>query len=223
MMVAAIVSASDTAASSDAATSRLGFRSAEASSKVLDHEKRDAWQLPQAVVDSLRILPGSRVADIGAGTGYFNKYLAAAVGPTGFVFAQEIEPELVAHMRERAEEEETSQVVPLLGRREAADVPDSLDLVFLCNTYRYIDGRIAYFAALRESLLPGGRLAVVGFRRHPSDPSPARIPPEQVTSELEKAGYVVLTEYDFLPKQYFMIYGLPEQEGEEGGGKEKHN
>ncbi len=126
-------------------------------------------------------------------------------------------------MTARAEEEGTSQVVPVLGGRESAGVPDSLDLVFLCNTYRYIDGRIAYFSALRENLLPTGRLAIVGFRRHPSDPSPARIHPEQVTSELIKAGYVVLEEFDFLPKQYFLIYGIAEEGSTVGNGEEKHH
>jgi len=202
----AVFSAGESAIESDAATSRLGFRSAENSAKVLDHDARDTWQKPTAVVDSLDIPLGARIADIGAGTGYFNRHFAEKVGPQGRVFAQEIEQDLVEYMQERAELEGTVQVVPLLGTRESAGIPDSLDLIFLCNTYRYIDDRIAYFSALRQNLVTSGRLAVVGFRRHPADPSPARIKPQRVTSELKKAGYTLVQEFEFLPKQYFLVY-----------------
>ena len=190
----------------DDATSRLGFLSAENSAKVLDHEARDRWQQPTTVVDSLAIPLGARVAEIGAGTGYFNRYFASKVGPAGRVFAQEIEADLVEYMRVRAQQENTPQVSPVLGTPRSPSIPESLDLIFLCNTYRYIDGRIKYFADLRENLAPEGRLVIVGFRRHPSDPSPARIKPERITSELNKAGYTLDQEFDFLPKQYFLVY-----------------
>lgn len=175
---------------SDSATSRLRFGSVEGSVRVLDNPKRDSWQLPAAVIDSLSIKPGQRVTDIGAGTGYFNVYFAKAVGSRGRVFAEEIEPELVAHMQERADREATPQVVPILGKPDDPCLPDSLDLIFLCNTYNYIDGRVAYFSALHKNLVHGGQLAVVAFKRSPADPSTARMLPEQVTAELEAAGYM---------------------------------
>jgi SAM-dependent methyltransferase len=142
-------------AGSDSATSRLRFGSVEGSVRVLDNPKRDSWQLPALVIDSLSIEPGQRLADIGAGTGYFNVYFAKAVGSSGRVFAEEIEPELVAYMQERADREATPQVVPILGTRDDPCLPDSLDLIFLCNTYNYIDGRVGYFSA-RISCTAGG-------------------------------------------------------------------
>jgi SAM-dependent methyltransferase len=205
-LLALLLSTSPLPAGSDSATSRLRFGSIEGSVRVLDNPNRDAWQLPAAVVDSLGIEPGQRVADIGAGTGYFNSYFARAVGSGGRVFAEEIEPELVAHMQERADREGTPQVVPILGKTEDPCLPDSLDLIFVCNTYNYIDGRVAYFSALRRKLAPGGRLAVVSFRRSPADPSTARMLPESVTVELEAAGYELIRAFDFLPKQYFLVY-----------------
>src|SRR5262245_19415727 len=69
------------------ATSHWSFEDVESWTKVFDDPKRDAWQKPAAVVDALGLTAGMRVADIGAGTGYFSRYLAAAVGPTGAVFA----------------------------------------------------------------------------------------------------------------------------------------
>ncbi len=210
LMLVLALSTGSVPAGSDSATSRTGFRSAENSAKILDSPYREGWQLPAAVIDSLAIEPGQRIADIGAGTGYFNLNFANAVGPTGRIFAEEIRAELVSYMKERADIEETPQVVPILGKTDDPCLPDSLDMIFMCNTYRYIDGRIAYFSALHENLAPGGRLVVVGFRRSPKDPSPARIHPEQVTAELEVAGYELIKELTFLPKQYFLIYRVSE-------------
>jgi len=86
--------------------------------------KRDAWQLPAAVVDSLAIEPGQRIADIGAGTGYFNLYFANALGNGGRVFAEEIEPELVVYVQERVSRDATPQVISILGKRDDPCLPE---------------------------------------------------------------------------------------------------
>src|SRR5436309_10434862 len=97
-------------APSDDATSHRSFADVQQWVSVFDDPARDAYQKPGEVVRALRIRPGMRVADIGAGTGYFSGHLSAAVGPTGAVFAADTEPELVRHLRERAEKERTDNV-----------------------------------------------------------------------------------------------------------------
>ena len=82
---------------------------------VFDDPKRDAWQRPDDVITALELRPGMRVADLGAGTGYFSRRLSQAVGPTGTVFAVDPEPNLVGYLRTRAEREHTDNVVPVLG------------------------------------------------------------------------------------------------------------
>jgi len=196
-----------TAAVSDSATYRVRYSGIESYFKVDIEADRAKWQLPELVVDSLRILPGQRVADIGAGIGYFEGLLATAVGETGAVYAEEIEPELVEHMKERAVIEGTPQVYPILGTPDDPSLPDSLDLIFLCNTYRYIDARRSYFSKLRDHLSPGGRLAVVEFKRFPQDTTEQRILPSRVIEELTAAGYELIQQFDFLPKQFFLVFG----------------
>jgi ubiquinone/menaquinone biosynthesis C-methylase UbiE len=162
--------------------------------------------MPDAIVDSLRIKPCERVAEIGAGTGYFNARFARAVGPCGRTFATEITPELVEYMRNRAELESTPEVVSLLCSPEDSCLPDSLDLVFLCNTYRYIDRRRSYFARVRDHLVDSGRVAVVDFRETARDTTGWRLPSGRVIEEMQAAGFEVAERFDFLPKQYFLVF-----------------
>lgn len=102
------------------ATMHHRFDDVEQWVKVFDDPARDAWQKPEKVIRFLGVRPGQSVADLGAGTGYFTVRLARAVGPHGKVFAVDIEPTLVDHLRERAAKAGWTQVVPILA---AADDP----------------------------------------------------------------------------------------------------
>jgi hypothetical protein len=83
-----------------------------------------------------------------------------------------------------------------------------VDVVLIVDTYHHIDDRVAYFARLKSSLQPGGRLAIVDFKTDtPEGPPPAlRIPPERVIAELEQAGYALVARHDFLPRQYLLVF-----------------
>jgi ubiquinone/menaquinone biosynthesis C-methylase UbiE len=176
---------------------------------VFDDTARDAWQRPAALVAALAIRPGDTVADIGAGTGYFNRHFAAAVGDSGRVLAADIEPGLIAHMEERARVEGTPQVRPVLAAPDDPHLPAGVDLLFLCNTYHHIDGRRAYFDRLRAGLAAGARLVVVDFRPGdlPVGPPPEhRLAPAQVVSELAAASYAFADSLAILPFQYVLIF-----------------
>src|SRR5205823_12845646 len=152
-------------AASDDATSHKSFADVQQWVSVFDDPARDAYQKPGEVVRALRIRPGMRVADVGAGTGYFSRYLSTAVGATGTVFSADTEPELVRHLRERAEKERTDNVVPILASPDNPRLPrGAVDLVPLVDTFHHIDHRVAYFGSLRRTLAPGGRVAVVDWQ-----------------------------------------------------------
>jgi len=175
-----------------------------------DDPQRDAWQKPEAVVDAMALQPGMVVADIGAGTGYFNPYLAAAVGPEGKVIAVDIERALVAHMTTRAANEGTPQVEPRLAAPDNPKLaPAEVDRILLVDTYHHIDGRVDYFRALRGALRPSGSLVLVDFKKGDipvGPPERHRLDPMMVEEELSTAGWRLVGSPDILPYQYVLVW-----------------
>ena len=126
---------------------------------------RDAWQKPQGVVEHLSIIPGSRVADLGAGGGYFTWHLAKAVGPRGTVFAVDINPEALDTIFKEMVARGTPNVRPIQAKLDNPRLPDPVDLVFSSDTYHLMNDRETYFRSLASSLRPSGRVAILDF--HP--------------------------------------------------------
>jgi ubiquinone/menaquinone biosynthesis C-methylase UbiE len=193
------------------ATARHSFEDVSHWVAVFDDPARDAWQKPAAVVRALQLRPGMCVADLGAGTGYFSRYLAAGVGAAGTVLAVDTEPNLVVHLRERAEREQTPNVVPILASADNPRLPTGLvDLVLIVDTVHHIDDRIAYLRRLQRALKPGGRVAVVDFKKDadvPVGPPPEhRLAREQIVEEFQSAGYQLVAEPRLLPYQHFLIF-----------------
>lgn len=208
------VHAAEPHAAGDHATVSHRFDDPDRWSKVFDDPQRDAWQKPAELIAALEIPAGAVVADIGAGTGYFNPHLAAAVGADGAVIAVDIEASLVEHMAARAQQEGTPQVQARLGRPDDPALSSGeVDLVLLVDTYHHIDGRVAYFGRLLDAVKVGGRLVVVDFK--PGDipigpPESHRIPLDKVQAELTEAGWVADSTLDLLPYQFVVVMVRPE-------------
>ena len=185
------------------------FGDAETWAKEFDDPARDAWQKPEEILDTLQLAQMARVADIGAGTGYFSVRIAKRV-PNGKVFAVDIEPDMVRYLGERAHHEHLHVLQPVLASANSPNLPEPVDVVLIVDTYHHIDDRVAYVSRLKSSLQPGARLAIVDFKADASEgPPPAlRIPPERVIAELEQAGYALVARHDFLPRQYFLVFKL---------------
>ncbi|MCC6764543.1 MAG: class I SAM-dependent methyltransferase [Deltaproteobacteria bacterium] len=200
--------------------SRHDFADVEHWRRVFDDPARDVWQKPRELVAALALRPGAWVADLGAGTGYFSRWLAAAVGPTGAVFAIDTEPNLVAHLRRRAEEERTPTVIPVLASADDPRLPPAaLDLVLIVDTYHHLDARLAYLRRLAAALKPAGRVAIVDWEKRPLPVGP---PPEhklaraQVIEEMGAAGFALVDEPGLLPHQYFLVFARGAQPIREG-------
>jgi len=199
---------------SDAATSRHDFADVPYWSSVFDDPARDAWQKPNELVAALGLARGNVVADLGAGTGYLSRRLSAAVGPDGRVFAVETEPNLVVHLRQRAEREKTANVVPILASTDDPRLPvGQVDLILIVDTYHHLDARRTYLPSLRRFLRPGGRVAVVDWHKRalPVGPPPEhKLAREQVVDEMRASGFVLAAEHAILPYQYFLVFAQAE-------------
>lgn len=185
------------------------FENAEAWAKQFDNPERDAWQKPDQVIAFLGLAPNAVVADLGAGTGYFAVKIAAVV-PEGRVLANDVEPDMVRYLGERAEKEGLPNIVPVQGSASGPDLPEAADVAFLCDVYHHIADRPAYFGKVREQLRPGGKLVIVDFRKDAADdipgPPPAmRVAASDLIAELEGAGWThVRTDAETLPHQYIV-------------------
>jgi arsenite methyltransferase len=171
---------------------------------------RDGWQQPNRVLAALELAPGQRVADIGSGGGYFTFRFARAVGPEGRVFAADVDAEMNDYVAQRAAELGLENIETILAATDDPRLPtDGVDLIFICNTYHHLGDRIAYFRGLRRYLRPGGRVAIVDFRRdsnflirwsgHFTDA-------DEMRRELKAAGYSPVANHDFLSRQHFLVF-----------------
>jgi SAM-dependent methyltransferase len=166
---------------------------------------RDAWQLPDRVVETLVDRPDLVIADVGSATGYFPVRFAHAV-PEGTVFGADIEPGMVINLNDRARREGLDNLVSVLAGPDNPHLPRAADLIFFCDTIHHIDGRTAYFTRLKNSLRPRGRVAIVDFRLDSDRGPPHKLDPAQVKKEMREAGYSLTESHDFLPDQYFLVF-----------------
>jgi ubiquinone/menaquinone biosynthesis C-methylase UbiE len=180
----------------------------------LDSPERDSWQKPDEVIAALHLAPGAGIADIGAGSGYFTVRFARAVGPSGRVFATDVQETMLRGLEERVRGEGLTGVRVVHAAFDDPTLPAGCcDVVFLANVYKEITDRVAYMRRVAPALRPGGRVAIVGYRPGTSGfgpPEEVRLPEEQVTAELRAAGFVLTERHDFLPRQYFLVFALPE-------------
>lgn len=177
-------------------------------SKELDDPSRDAWQKPDEVVRAMAVAPGMTVADVGAGTGYFEGRLSAAVGAAGTVLAVDIEPKMVQWIADRAAREHWANVRAVLGEVADPKLPAGrFDRVLVVDTWHHIPDRVAYATKVRAALAPGGTLTIVEFTRDSprGPPPPHRIAPEALEAELRAAGFTPSRPAVTLPYQYVVV------------------
>ena len=174
----------------------------------MNDPSRDVWQKPQGVVEKLSIARGSRVADLGAGGGYFTWHLAKAVGARGTVYAVDIDEKAINMIFKEMIARGTPNVRPVRAEPHDPKLPEPVDLVFSCDTYHHITDRVAYFRSLASSLRPGGRVAILDFHPHGLVPGlfGHRVEKEKVRREMQDAGYLLVDDYDLIDRQHFQVF-----------------
>lgn len=186
------------------------FADAERYAKSFDDPARDGWQMPDRVIAALGLQSGQAVADIGAGTGYFTVRLARTPG-VAKVFAVDVETSMVDYVRARSAREGLKNVVAIKGAADRTNLTEPVDVVLIVDTFHHIPNRAAYFTALKQVMKPGAKLAIVDFRKDaPGDgpPNEFRFTAAQISADLGKAGFTLKSQYDFLPRQMLLIYGI---------------
>jgi predicted methyltransferase len=176
----------------------------------LERSERESEERPSLAVRLLRLKPGQTVADIGAGSGYYTELLARAVGPSGRVYATDIQPEMIRLLEQRIQRKRLAHAQAVLASETDPRLPpESLDLALLVDVYHELARPQQMLRRLRESLKPGGRLVLIEFRKE--DPSvPIReehkMSIAEARAEVEPEGFVFDRVLNDLPWQHILIF-----------------
>ena len=176
----------------------------------LERGEREDEEAPDVALDVLKIPKGASVADIGAGSGYVTVRLAARVGPTGRVFANDVQPQMLNLLARRLASSRITNVTLIEGTFDDPKLPPaSLDLALMVDVYHELSQPQAMLRHLRESLKPGGRLVLLEYRKE--DPT-VPIKPEHKMSvaeakmEVEAEGFILSKVDEALPRQHILIF-----------------
>lgn len=179
----------------------------------LERPERQQEERTDLLLPELGIKPGMAVADIGAGTGYFSRRMAALVGPAGTVYAVDVQPEMVRMLQALAEQPGMGDIKPVLGG--AADVKlaaDTLDLAMMVDVYHELAFPYEVLASIVRALKPGGRVVFVEYRAEdPNVPIKElhKMSQAQVRREAAVQGLVWERSAGDLPWQHVLIFKKP--------------
>ena len=176
----------------------------------LERSTREAEERPEIVLATMRLRNGDVVADVGAGSGFYSRRLARAVAPAGIVYANDIQPEMLDALRTNAAKENITNIIPILGTETDPMLPKAkFDWVLLVDVYHEFQQPKPMLAAIRASLKPGGRVALVEYRETTTKISPAhRMSKRQVLSEWVPAGFHLKKIVETMPMQRLYIFSV---------------
>ncbi len=158
-------------------------------------ESREIYAGRQSILKATGVKPGQRIADIGAGTGLFTKLFAEATGPQGWVYAVDISPNFIEHIRTQLDKSGIYFASPVLSSQHSITLPpESVDLAFICDTYHHFEFVPETLASIHSALRPAGTLVVIDFERVPGKSRQwvidhVRGDKAQFRKEIEAAGF----------------------------------
>ena len=176
----------------------------------LERIERDDEEAPDVALSVLKIQKGSAVADIGAGSGFITERLASRVGPSGKVFANDVQPQMLDMLAKRLARKKITNVTLVQGDIDDPKLPAaSVDLEIMVDVYHEFSQPQAMLRHLRDALKPGGRMVLVEYRKE--DPA-IPIRPEHKMSvaeaklEVEAEGFTLSKVDESLPRQHILIF-----------------
>lgn len=176
----------------------------------LEREEREREERGSLLLRELALTPGMQVADIGAGTGYYERRIAPLVAPEGKVHAIDVQPQMVAMLRQLALRPEFSNVMPVLGsERDPGLAPGTIDLAMMVDVYHELAYPAEMLDAIVRALKPGGRVVFVEYRAEDAAvpiKSLHKMSVRQVRREAERHGLVWERTAESLPWQHVIVF-----------------
>jgi ubiquinone/menaquinone biosynthesis C-methylase UbiE len=180
--------------------------------RLFEGEQRRIFTERAQIMSLAQVTPGTRVADVGAGTGLFSMLLSDAVGAGGVVYAEEVMEKFSAFVAARAAREGRANVVSVVGTETGVGLPPaSIDLAFLVDVYHHFDHPKEMLASLRRALRPNGQLFLVDYHREVRLSPPwllehVRAGETEVVGEVEAAGFTLVFRDESLRDSYALRF-----------------
>lgn len=184
----------------------------------LVRESREREEECSKLIKCLNLKPGMVVCDMGCGNGFYTLKIAPLIGETGKVLAVEIQQEMLDLLNKRAAGSKLNNVEPILGTVSDPKLPEGkVDLILCVDVYHEFDHPVEMLAAMRKSLAPKGRIALVEFRAEdPKVPIKElhKMSKKQILKEFPANGFKLVEEFDKLPWQHVMFFEKNEKKDE---------
>ena len=175
----------------------------------LERPEREDEEAPSKALDALELKPGMVVADIGAGSGYYSSRIAKRVGPTGRVYATDIQQGMIDILDRRITAEGLTNITTVLGGMDDPRLPPaSIDLAIMVDVYHELQQPQVFLQRLKDTFKPNGRLVLLEFRKE--DPKVPilevhKMSVAEVKQEMEAEGFVLDKVIDVLPWQHIIV------------------
>ena len=193
----------------------------------LERPERIDQEQPERVLDAMGLRPGDVVADVGCGSGYYARRMAQRVQPGGTVYCEDIQPEMLDIMRQRAADEEVTGIEAVLGTPTDPKLPaGAIDWVIIADVYHEMSDPEPMLAGIRRALSPRGRVALLEYRVEDGTGDQIKadhtMSVRQVLLEWQAAGFELVALHDFLPSQHLFFFraandGVAARSGADGG------
>ena len=189
---------------------QYGEKSAAEMAARFESASRPVYRYRVAIVDLLELEPGMAVADVGAGSGFVARLIATAVGPSGRVFATELEPKMVAYMAERARAEALANFTAVQGKADATGLePGSVNAVLMTDAFSFFDRPDEMLRSTAAALKPGGMLVIVDLPREGQGAATTGVDADDVVRAAKRAGFERKDEITLVPGQYAIRFVKP--------------
>ena len=175
----------------------------------LEREDRATWQKPGAVIEALKLTGDETIADVGAGSGYFSLRFASAL-PRGKVYAIDVDPAMIHHIRHRVRADTIDNVEVILASPEDPKVPKDSEIVFICDVLHHVDNKSRWLEKVHGEVEKGARLVLIEYKEGDLPEGPPewmKMSPQEVTATALGAGFThVSTDNDLLPYQIIFVF-----------------
>lgn len=180
---------------------------ADAFAARFEEPSRALFRYRAAMTGLLQVKPGMKVGEVGAGSGHLARFIAEKVGPDGHVYANELEPKMLAYMKERAEKEGLTNFTTVKGSPTSTGFePESLDAIAVVYAFSFFDHREEMLKSIHASLKPGGVLLIVDIPGEQSGAVTVGVDADEAVTLAGAAGFTKAGENGIVPGHYALIF-----------------